>query len=37
MSERYDTHEHPDHKKQISRLNRISGQLAGVKKMIEGQ
>ena len=37
MSEPCDTHQHPDHKKQISRLNRISGQLAGIKKMIEGQ
>ena len=37
MSERCDTHEHPDHKNQISRLNRISGQLAGIKRMIEGQ
>ena len=37
MSDCSDTHTHPDHKKQISRLNRISGQLVGVKKMIEGQ
>ncbi|NDF11772.1 MAG: metal-sensitive transcriptional regulator [Proteobacteria bacterium] len=28
-------HEHPDHSGEISRVNRISGQLAGVKKMIE--
>jgi DNA-binding FrmR family transcriptional regulator len=26
--------EHPDHSKEISRLNRISGQIEGVKKMI---
>ncbi len=25
---------HPDHSKQLTRLNRISGQLLGVKKMI---
>ena len=37
MSDHCDFHQHPNHKKQISRLNRISGQLAGVKKMIEGQ
>lgn len=28
-------HTHPDHSKEISRLNRISGQIEGVKKMIE--
>lgn len=27
--------EHPSHKKQLSRLNRASGQLDGVKRMIE--
>ena len=37
MSDCSDTHTHPDHIKQISRLNRVSGQLEGVKKMIEGQ
>lgn len=31
------THEYPDHGKEISRLNRIIGQLEGVKKMIEEQ
>lgn len=30
-----DNDTHPDHSKEISRLNRISGQLDGVKKMIE--
>ena len=28
-------HNHPDHESEISRLNRLSGQLDGVKKMIE--
>lgn len=28
---------HPSHKKQISRINRISGQLEGVRGMIEAQ
>ncbi|MCB0331270.1 MAG: metal-sensitive transcriptional regulator [Bdellovibrionales bacterium] len=28
---------HPSHKKQISRINRLSGQLEGVKRMIESQ
>jgi len=27
--------QHPDHSKQISRLNRASGQIDGVRKMIE--
>ena len=35
MTECCDTHEYPDHSKQLSRLNRISGQIDGVKKMIE--
>ena len=26
---------HPDHSKEISRLNRIAGQIEGIKKMIE--
>lgn len=30
-----DTNKYPDHSKEISRLNRISGQIEGVKKMIE--
>ena len=29
------TKDNPDHRKQIARLNRIIGQLNGVKKMIE--
>lgn len=28
---------HPSHKKQLSRLNRISGQIEGVKRMIDEQ
>ncbi len=28
-------HAHPDHSKLIARLNRIEGQVGGVKKMIE--
>ena len=28
---------HPSHKKQLSRLNRISGQVEGVKRMINEQ
>ncbi|PZQ45768.1 MAG: hypothetical protein DI551_06405 [Micavibrio aeruginosavorus] len=28
-------HSHPDHSTDIPRLNRIGGQIAGVKKMIE--
>jgi DNA-binding FrmR family transcriptional regulator len=28
-------HTHPDHSKDMPRLNRIGGQIAGVKKMIE--
>lgn len=31
------TQTHPDHSKQISRLNRINGQIDGVKKMIENK
>ena len=34
MSDCCNEKQHPDHSKQISRLNRISGQLEGVKKMI---
>lgn len=26
---------HPDHRKEFSRLNRVSGQIDGIKKMIE--
>lgn len=29
------THTHPDHNVDMPRLNRIGGQIAGVKKMIE--
>lgn len=29
------THTHPDHSVDIPRLNRIGGQISGVKKMIE--
>ena len=32
-----DDGEHPSHRKQVSRLNRASGQLEGVRKMIEEQ
>ncbi len=35
MSDCYNKAKHPDHTKEIVRLNRISGQLEGVKKMIE--
>ncbi len=28
---------HPSHKNQISRINRLSGQLEGVRRMIESQ
>jgi len=28
------THPHPDHSKELHRINRISGQLEGVKRMI---
>ncbi len=28
---------HPDHKKQLSSLNRISGQINGIKKMIDNR
>lgn len=27
--------EHPDHSRQLPKLNRVEGQLAGIKKMIE--
>ena len=27
--------QHPDHSKELSRLNRISGQIEGIKRMIE--
>ena len=30
-----DNNMHPDHSKELSRLNRISGQINGVQKMIE--
>jgi len=35
MSECCNKNENPDHSKEVSRLNRISGQIDGVKKMIE--
>ncbi len=35
MTESCDTCQPPDHKKELSRLNRISGQIEGVKKMID--
>ncbi len=31
------THQHPCHKRELPRLNRVIGQLEGVKKMIEEQ
>ena len=34
MSDCCNEKQHPDHGKEISRLNRISGQLEGVRKMI---
>jgi DNA-binding FrmR family transcriptional regulator len=34
MSDCCNEKQHPDHGKQISRLNRISGQLEGVRRMI---
>lgn len=37
MKDCCDTHEYPDHGKEVSRINRIVGQLEGVKKMIEEQ
>lgn len=37
MTDCCDIDTHPDHGKQISRLNRIVGQLEGVKRMIEEQ
>lgn len=30
-------HQHPNHEEEIKRLNRISGQIEGIKKMIEEQ
>ena len=30
-------HNHPDHSEELSRLNRLSGQVDGIKKMIEGR
>jgi CsoR family transcriptional regulator, copper-sensing transcriptional repressor len=30
----FDAKEHPDHSKEMHRINRISGQLEGVKRMI---
>lgn len=35
MAKTHDNHTHPDHSVDIPRLNRIGGQIAGVKKMIE--
>ena len=35
MSDCCSKDKYPDHSKEISRLNRISGQINGVKKMIE--
>ena len=32
-----DTPAHPDHRDQLSRLNRIGGQVEGIKKMIEAR
>lgn len=29
------TQQHPDHQKEISRLNRVAGQVEGIKKMID--
>lgn len=28
-------HKHPDHSEELKRLNRLSGQIEGIKKMIE--
>ena len=30
-------HQHPDHTKELNRLSRISGQVEGVKKMVQGR
>jgi len=30
-------HNHPDHKTELARLNRLAGQVEGVKKMIEAR
>ena len=35
MSDCCNSNKHPDHSNEISRINRISGQIEGVKKMIE--
>jgi DNA-binding FrmR family transcriptional regulator len=35
MSDCCDIHKHPDHVGEVPRLNRIAGQIDGVKKMIE--
>jgi CsoR family transcriptional regulator, copper-sensing transcriptional repressor len=35
MAKTHDNHTHPDHSVDLPRLNRIGGQIAGVKKMIE--
>ena len=35
MMNEHKTKGHPDHSKELARLNRISGQLEGVKRMIE--
>lgn len=32
-----DLHDHPDHSEELSRLNRMAGQVEGIKKMIEEQ
>lgn len=34
MNHRHLNHRHPDHSDELPRLNRISGQIEGVKKMI---
>lgn len=31
------SHEHPSHKNEMAKLNRIAGQIEGVKRMIEEQ
>jgi DNA-binding FrmR family transcriptional regulator len=35
MSKECCTKNHPDHSKELSRLNRVAGQVEGVKKMID--
>lgn len=34
-NDRHDYNQHPSHHEQISHLNRIGGQIEGIKKMIE--